>query len=222
MNKKEKNYLASAKERHIRVYPFRSKTECLWAVMFDLLGIRYEYEPIAVHIGSLKYVPDFYFLDLNCWGEVKSQRRTAREARKAKKFCFAVRQPIYFLEGTPSPTKLIHGYKNGRTVNVRLTCNGFENTSYSAKQLAKFGKGKLGEELINATNEVKRINSLDWQKGSNGFNDSKVKEATQRVLNSGWIDWVNNKSEMTGAYFILRKRQLQENMLWLSRIWNGN
>ena len=196
MNKKEKNYLASAKEHHIRVYPFRSKTECLWAVMFDLLGIRYEYEPIAVHIGSLKYVPDFYFLDLNCWGEVKSQRRTAREARKAKKFCFAVRQPIYFLEGTPSPTKLIHGYKNGRTVNARLTCNGFEHTSYSAKQLALFGENKLGKTLIRVAKEVRKINGLDWQTNCSGFNDPIVKRATLKVLKSGWVDWVEVKNEL--------------------------
>ena len=32
MKRKEKLYLKSAERNHIRVYPFRSKTECLWAV----------------------------------------------------------------------------------------------------------------------------------------------------------------------------------------------
>ena len=197
MKRKEKLYLKSAERNHIRVYPFRSKTECLWAVMFDLLKIDYEYEPIAVHFGNFKYVPDFYFPKFHCWGEVKAQRRTAREARKSKRFCKVVKQPIYFLEGLPSPTKLIHGYDGSAEVeNVRLTCNGFEHTSYSAKQLALFGENKLGKTLIRVAKEVRKINGLDWQTNCSGFNDPKVKRATLKVLKSGWVDWVEVKNEL--------------------------
>lgn len=42
---------------------FRSRTEARWAVFFDLIGIRYQYEPEKVHTGLSRYIPDF-ILDL--------------------------------------------------------------------------------------------------------------------------------------------------------------
>jgi len=57
-------------------YRFRSRLEARWAVFFDAMRIKYEYEPegykAEVCDGSIiRYLPDFYFPDSDCYGEVK-------------------------------------------------------------------------------------------------------------------------------------------------------
>lgn len=53
-------------------YRFRSRLEARWAVFFDALGIKYEYEPEGFRFpdGSC-YLPDFYLPELNTFFEVK-------------------------------------------------------------------------------------------------------------------------------------------------------
>lgn len=54
---------------------FRSRLEARWAIVFDQLGIRWEYEPEAFQIdhyeSSFGYLPDFYIPELDCFVEVK-------------------------------------------------------------------------------------------------------------------------------------------------------
>ena len=47
-------------------YRFRSRLEARWAVFFDALGVRYEYEPEGFELpGGKSYLPDFR---VKCWG----------------------------------------------------------------------------------------------------------------------------------------------------------
>jgi hypothetical protein len=57
---------------------FRSRLEARWAVYFDTLGIRYEYESQGFRVGPVyedgpewSYLPDFHLIDLGTWVEVK-------------------------------------------------------------------------------------------------------------------------------------------------------
>jgi hypothetical protein len=59
-------------------YRFRSRLEARWAVFFDALGVRYEYEPQGFVVEpkwmngpAWHYLPDFYLPDLGTWVEVK-------------------------------------------------------------------------------------------------------------------------------------------------------
>lgn len=80
-------------------YRFRSRLEARWAVFFDALGVKYEYEPEGFDLGDGDfYLPDFR---VKCWGtrgdidekpfdlwiEVKG-RMTEEDARKIKKFAY--------------------------------------------------------------------------------------------------------------------------------------
>ena len=48
-------------------YRFRSRLEARWAVFFDAMGIKYEYEPEGFVLPSGKqYLPDF---KVKCWGK---------------------------------------------------------------------------------------------------------------------------------------------------------
>ena len=53
-------------------YRFRSRLEARWAVFFDKMGIRYEYEPEGLVLSDgTYYLPDFYLPDFHCYFEVK-------------------------------------------------------------------------------------------------------------------------------------------------------
>ena len=65
-------------ETRYKGYRFRSRLEARWAVFFDALGIRYQYEPQGFQIyrhleqgDPWLYLPDFFLTDLGTWVEVK-------------------------------------------------------------------------------------------------------------------------------------------------------
>jgi hypothetical protein len=68
-------------ETYYKGYRFRSRLEARWAVFFDALGIKYQYEPQGFRIsnrypddgGPFVYLPDFYLPGCDIYVEVKGQ-----------------------------------------------------------------------------------------------------------------------------------------------------
>lgn len=55
-------------------YRFRSRLEARWAVFFDALGVKWEYEREGFELeDGTRYLPDFWLPDIECgvWFEVK-------------------------------------------------------------------------------------------------------------------------------------------------------
>lgn len=50
---------------------FRSRLEARWAVLFDAMGIRWEYEQEGYKNDDILYLPDFWLPDYNMYAEVK-------------------------------------------------------------------------------------------------------------------------------------------------------
>lgn len=50
---------------------FRSRLEARYAVLFNQLGIRWQYEVDGYRIGRRQYLPDFRLIDSGTWVEVK-------------------------------------------------------------------------------------------------------------------------------------------------------
>ena len=47
-------------ETEYKGYKFRSRLEARWAVFFDIIGIRWEYEPAGIVLSEgPPYLPDF-------------------------------------------------------------------------------------------------------------------------------------------------------------------
>lgn len=80
-------------------YRFRSRLEARWAVFFDVLHIKYEYEPEGYELtdGSW-YLPDFYLPEQNLFFEVKG---VMSESDKNKIIQFAKDQNNDFYVGYP-------------------------------------------------------------------------------------------------------------------------
>jgi hypothetical protein len=52
-------------------YCFRSGLEARWAVFFDALGVRYEYEHQGLDVDGVLYLPDFWLPDSSAFVEIK-------------------------------------------------------------------------------------------------------------------------------------------------------
>lgn len=91
---------------------FRSNLEADWAATFDLLGMTWSYEPEAVQIGGIRYLPDFYLEPQNVWCEVKGPH----DERISKVYAFAEA-----LDGDP------HDVKTPLVVVLRCSVNGLAN-----------------------------------------------------------------------------------------------
>lgn len=72
-------------ETHYKGYRFRSRLEARWAVFFDALGVKWEYEAEGYTLkdGSF-YLPDFWFPDHKWHGEVKPSGDLITQQEKDK------------------------------------------------------------------------------------------------------------------------------------------
>lgn len=83
-------------------YRFRSRLEARWAVFFDTLGVTYEYEPEGYELDDgTRYLPDFYFPEWACFGEVKPVALDIDEFHKTA----GLPEPCLLLDGVPKVEK---------------------------------------------------------------------------------------------------------------------
>lgn len=89
-------------------YSFRSRLEARWAVFFDHLGIKWEYEPEGFELGNgLRYLPDFWLPDWQLWVEVKPGPADAVATEKASRLAELGRDLVLIAHGMPgSPCTL--------------------------------------------------------------------------------------------------------------------
>lgn len=61
---------------------FRSRLEARWAVFFDAVGVKYQYEPEGYVLSDgTRYLPDFYLPDIKMWVEVKGVMSNADQRK---------------------------------------------------------------------------------------------------------------------------------------------
>lgn len=83
-------------------YNFRSRLEARWAVFFDHLGIRWDYEPEGFELGNgLRYLPDFWLPDLKLWVEVKPGAPDDAAKEKAWRLARHTKFMVYMTNGLP-------------------------------------------------------------------------------------------------------------------------
>lgn len=83
-------------------YRFRSRLEARWAVFFEALGVRYEYEPQGYAGRGIAYLPDFWLPDIHTWAEAKPVDPTEDEMEKMRALVQSTRGVGVILIGTPN------------------------------------------------------------------------------------------------------------------------
>lgn len=99
---------------------FRSRTEARWAVFFDALGVRWEYEHEGYQLPSGWYLPDFWLPEVNggIFVEIKPEREATREEiRKLFEVVVATRLPAVMFHGSPGDGHA--GHVNTEAFNLR-------------------------------------------------------------------------------------------------------
>ena len=69
-------------------FKFRSRLEARWAIFFDVIGLKYEYEVEGFEMNGIRYLPDFYIPSLDRWFEIKAKPLSEYEMKKCEEFCF--------------------------------------------------------------------------------------------------------------------------------------
>lgn len=81
-------------------YRFRSRLEARWAVFFDALGVRWEYEKEGYDFGFIgRYLPDFWLPDHRLWVEIKGNNPTENEHRLAGELARVTEWPVVIFNG---------------------------------------------------------------------------------------------------------------------------
>lgn len=83
-------------------YKFRSRLEARWAVFFDALEVKWEYEPEGYELGSDgRYLPDFWLPDDRIWVEVKGVEPDQSYIDKLGRFSDGIACAILLVVGLP-------------------------------------------------------------------------------------------------------------------------
>lgn len=100
-------------------YRFRSRLEARWAVFFDTAGIRWEYEKEGFELSDgTRYLPDFYLSDYRCWIEIKGQKPTEGERRKAGLLAAQTGEPVNIFCSDPWVDMQIFSYLSRMPAHV--------------------------------------------------------------------------------------------------------
>ena len=116
---------------------FRSRSEARWAVIFNFLGLKFEYEPRAYNLGGIGYLPDFWMPTLRCFIEIKGPHPTPGEKVKARGLARVTQRPVYiFFCGIPiyGPDGAPRDFECGEDAKAhgyQYTPEGEENLGYA-------------------------------------------------------------------------------------------
>jgi hypothetical protein len=118
--------MLKAIETRYKGYRFRSRLEARYAVFFDALGVRWEYEKEGFDLGEAGlYLPDFWLPQVKMWAEVKPEQFTDKELFKCMVLAQQSEQPVLLLVGVPqnAPYDAIEIEPDGnpRTIEYCLT-----------------------------------------------------------------------------------------------------
>lgn len=121
-------------ETRYKGYRFRSRLEARWAVFFDTLGVKWEYEPEGYDLGEAGwYLPDFWLpeQEYQCWIEVKGVA-SREDCIKIDTFCNLIRERVFLVQGQPGSYDEIWRHGDGplalfsRKIDVKFVSHGIE------------------------------------------------------------------------------------------------
>lgn len=128
-------------ETQYKGYRFRSRLEARWAVFFDTLGVKWEYEKEGYNLdGEGYYLPDFYLPNVSLrtiapqseqstgiWIEIKGVAANSQEKRLCWALAKHTQKPVLLCVGLPSnPNSAEYNYDNFQQFAVDYLASGGE------------------------------------------------------------------------------------------------
>lgn len=122
----------AAIETAYKGYRFRSRLEARWAVFFDALGLRWEYEKEGFGLPSGRYLPDFWlptpwgeYPAAGLWVEIKGIDPTGKEMQLLDELCFHTKHTSYIMQGLPFEHK-VYSVHHSDSAGSFLTFDGHD------------------------------------------------------------------------------------------------
>lgn len=122
---------------------FRSRTEARWAVFFDVLKIKWEYEKEGYELDCGRYLPDFWlpytenykckYIHAGEWIEIKGQYPSKKEIKKMLSLSRATKHSGNIFSGPPQ--RNLSWLRTHNTGNVHTTD---ERHGYLFAYISKF------------------------------------------------------------------------------------
>lgn len=126
--------MIKAIETNYHGYRFRSRLEARWAVFFDAAGVRYIYESEGYVFNGKRYLPDFYLPDLDCYFEVKGDKKqffNSGEDNLIAEFVCEIKKKVYMVYGEmPNPKVPYSKEKKYGYIETFLFSGNFSSSSY--------------------------------------------------------------------------------------------
>lgn len=98
-------------------YRFRSRLEARWAIFFDELKIKYQYELEGYELpNGMRYLPDFYIESLDLFVEIKPSVDSISNEDIDKMISFSINGKKNLLLITGEPTKDSMYFLSSRTI----------------------------------------------------------------------------------------------------------
>ncbi len=102
-------------------YRFRSRLEARWAVFFDALGVKYEYEAEGYDLGEAGwYLPDFWLPEVGAWVEIKGDLSSEDEKKKCHLLASGTKKPVLLISGQPAHKPHFEEFPHIRIANYSL------------------------------------------------------------------------------------------------------
>lgn len=133
---------------------FRSRLEARFAVYFDELNVKWEYEKEGFELGNgLRYLPDFYLTDFGIYVEIKPSKYSLKEHQKCKKLAVLSQKIVVEALGLPSVntfTAIVPSLKY-----VCSECGFTEKYDFDGKRI--YCECKVKHNIIKSVNEVEAV-----------------------------------------------------------------
>lgn len=105
---------------------FRSRAEARWALFFDLVGIKYQYEPEKCFTGAFRYIPDF-ILTLQddggeVWFEVKGRAASLADMSKLANIAHQSGIPAFIASGALTENDIQKVWMEGQDIKYAPAC----------------------------------------------------------------------------------------------------
>jgi hypothetical protein len=171
-------------------YRFRSRLEARWAVFFDALGLKWEYEPQGYDFGAIGcYLPDFYLPELGggTWIEVKPDGADSTHPDEPKWRALA--------EATGKDLLLAAGVPDAReyeALSKDSLLGGWLTACFQQKYLPPInhdGAPRLywcpgGDEDCDANEAIEAARSSRFEHGENGISPQHALMTRLRIMDS--------------------------------------
>lgn len=185
-------------ETRYKGYRFRSRLEARWAVFFDTLGVKWEYEKEGYDLGKLGwYLPDFWLPrpEWGLWVEIKPREASCDEKQKCQALSLLTNSIVVLVAGSPWPEEYdISVFDTGRHLtkvdNSQREITQWALWGESKSTVNFFGKnlgiveqldsGKRGYGLVGPENDLWLLSGQGvffWPATDNNFSDDLLMKA---------------------------------------------